>query len=102
MRLSYRTRRMLQRLGIVSLIFLLLFIIAWFCSVVFLQRYVVYTRQGALLDMKVSANDIIGEPANPPVGSTDITIFYNEGADAINLSDDLLKMDGYFIDINTK
>ena len=101
MRLSYRTRRMLQRVGIVFLIFLMLFIIAWFCSVVFLERYVVYTREGAMLDLKVSANDLIGEPANPPVGSTDITIFYNEGADAINMSDDLVQLDGYFIDINT-
>ena len=79
MRLSYRTRRVLQRLGIVSLIFLLLFIIAWFCSVVFLERHVVYTREGAMLDMSVSANEIIGEVAMPPVGSTDITVSNDNG-----------------------
>ena len=61
MRIPYRTQRMLRRVGIVSLIFLLLFIIAWFCSVVFLERHVVYTREGAMLDMSVSANEIIGE-----------------------------------------
>ena len=100
MRIPYRTQRLLQRLGIVFLIVFLLFIIAWFCSVVFLERHVVYTRQGAMLDLSVSANDLIGEVANPPVGSTDITIFYNEGDDAISMSDELTQLDGYFIDID--
>lgn len=101
MRIPYRTQRILQRVGIVFLIFTMLFIIAWFCSVVFLERHVVYTREGAMLDLEISANDLIGEVANPPVGSTDITIFYNEGDDAINMSDDLTQLDGYYIDIET-
>lgn len=100
MRIPYRTRRILQRVGIVSLIFLLLFFIAWFCSVIFLERHVVYTREGAMLDLSVSANDLIGEVAKPPVGSTDISIFFNEGADAINMSGELQQLDGYFIDID--
>ena len=99
MRIPYRTQRILQRVGIVFLIILMLFIIAWFCSVVFLERHVVYTREGAMLDLSVSANDLIGEVANPPVGSTDITIFYNEGENAINMSDEMTQLDGYFIDI---
>jgi len=101
MRLSYRTRRILQRVGIVSLILLMLFIIAWFCSVVFLERYVVYTRDGAMLDLSVSANDIIGEAATPHTGNTGITIYYNEGDDAINMSDELTQLNGYYIDIET-
>lgn len=99
MRIPYRTQRTLRRVGIVFLIFLMLFIIAWFCSVVFLERHVVYTRQGAMLDLEISANDLIGEAAKPPVGSTDISIYYNEGDDAINMSDELEQLDGYFIDI---
>lgn len=99
MRIPYRTQRILQRVGIVLLIFVMLFIIAWFCSVIFLERHVVYTREGAMLDLSVSTNDLIGEVANPPVGSTDISIFYNEGDDAINMSNDLQQLDGYFIDI---
>ncbi len=99
MRISYRTRRRMKQAGIIFLILLMLFIIAWFCSVVFLERYVVYTREGAMLDLSISANDIIGEPATPPVGRTDISIFYNEGDDAVNMSDELVQLDGYFIDI---
>ena len=100
MRIPYRTQRILRRVGIVSAIFLMLFIIAWFCSVIFLERHVVYTREGAMLDLDVSTNDLIGEVAKPPVGKTDISIFYNEGDDAINMSDELTKLDGYYIDIN--
>ena len=99
MRIPYRTQRILRRVGIVSAIFLMLFIIAWFCSVIFLERHVVYTREGAMLDLDVSTNDLIGEVAKPPVGKTDISIFYNEGDDAINMSDELQQLDGYFIDI---
>ena len=99
MRIPYRTQRLLRRLGILFLIFLLLFFIAWFCSVIFLERHVVYTRQGAMLDLDVSTNDLIGEIAKPPVGKTDISIYYNEGDDAINMSDELQQLDGYFIDI---
>ena len=101
MRLTYRTRRMLQRLGIVSLILLLMFIIAWFCSVVFLERYVVYTRDGAMLDLSVSANDILGERVTDRTSTTNITIHYNEGSDAVNMSDELFQLNGYYIDIET-
>ena len=100
MRIPSRTRRLLQRRGIVFLILLLMFIVAWVCSVIFLERHVVYTREGAMLDMSISANDLIGEVAKPPVGSTDISIFYNEGDDAISMSDELVQLDGYFIDID--
>ncbi len=99
MRIPYRTQRILRRVGIVCMIFLMLFIIAWFCSVVFLERHVVYTRDGAMLDLSVSANDLVGREATPPVGSTDIKIYYNEGEDAISMSDELVQLDGYFIDI---
>ena len=100
MRLSYRTRRALQQAGIVFLILFLLFIVAWFCSVVFLERHVVYTREGAMLDMEVSANDLVGELAKPPSRNTNITIYYNEGADALGNANEMTQLDGYFIDID--
>ena len=99
MRLSYRTQRRLQRGGIVLLILLMLFIIAWFCSVVFLERYVVYTRDGAMLDLSISANEIIGEEVAPPSAGTTVSIYYNEGDNAINMSNELQQLDGYYIDI---
>ena len=41
MSIPYRTRRVLNRLGIVLMIFLLVGVIAWLCWVVWLERYVV-------------------------------------------------------------
>ena len=100
MRLTYRTQRRLRFAGLIAALLALLFIIAWFCSVVFLERYVVFTRDGAKLDTSFSANDVIGEVARPPVGDTGITIYYNEGADSVTLGNELTRLDGYFIDID--
>ena len=100
MNIPYRTRRLLRSLGFVALVLLLLFIIAWFCSVVFLERYVVYTRDGAMLDLNVSANELVGEVAQPPVGDVGITIFYNEGSDAMGNDGALQQLEGYYIDID--
>lgn len=100
MTIPYRTRRMLKRLGIIFLIVFMLFIIAWFCSVVFLERHVVYTRKGAMLDLEISANDLVGEVATPPMISTNISIYYNEGDDAVNMSGELTQLDGYFIGVD--
>ena len=100
MNIPYRTRRLLRSLGIVALILLLLFVVAWFCSVVFLERYVVYTRDGAMLDLNVSANELVGEVAQPPVGDVGISIFYNEGSDAMANTGDLQQLEGYYIDID--
>ncbi len=99
MNISYRTRRSLQRLGAAMLVVVILVTLGWLCWIVWLERYVVYTRDGARLDLEISANELMGQVARPPVGSTDIGIYYNEGEDAINMSDDLTQLDGYFIDI---
>ena len=40
MSIPYRTRRVLNRLGIVLMIFLLVGVIAWLCWVVWLERHV--------------------------------------------------------------
>ena len=48
MSIPYRTRRVLNRLGLVLMIFLLVGVIAWLCWVVWLERYVVYTADGAI------------------------------------------------------
>ena len=99
MNIPYRTRRTLNRLGIVALAFLLILIITWFCWVVWLERYVVYTRDGAVLDLEISANTLTGEVAVPPNANTSsVSIYYNEGENAIETSNELHQLDGYFID----
>ena len=99
MNIPYRTRRRLNTIGTVLLALLLVFIIVWFCWVIWIERYVVYTDDKATLDLNISANDIIGEVATPPTGGgTGITIYYNEGANSIETSNELTRLDGYFID----
>ena len=99
MSIPYRTRQQLNRVGMVLLFILTILIIAWFCSVVWLQRHVVYSRDGAKLDLDINANEIIGEVAHPPAAGEDsISIYYNEGENAIDASNELTELDGYFID----
>ena len=97
MSIPYRHQRILRRLGIVALVLLLIFIVVWFCWVVWLQRYVVYTSSGAKLDFEQSSYDISGVEAAPPQQNVDISIFYNEGADAIDTTKEMTQLDGYYI-----
>lgn len=97
MSIPYRTRRVLNRVGTVALVVLLIGIVAWLCWVIWLQRYVVYTTDGASLDFGISANEITGEEALPPVAEANISIFYNEGANAIDTSNTLTQLNGYYI-----
>lgn len=97
MSIPYRTRRVLNRIGIVALVLLLILIVVWLCCTIWLQRYVVYTDGGAKLDFKLSANEVSGEIAQEPVAEHNISIYYNEGADAINTSNDLTQISGYYI-----
>lgn len=97
MNIPYRTQRTLKRIGTVLLAVLVVGVAAWLCWVVWLQRYVVYTSEGATLDFSQSANEIIGEKAEPPVAEANVSIFYNEGADAIDTSNELKQLSGYYI-----
>ena len=98
MNIPYRTRRVLNRVGFGAAVFLMVGILSWMCWVVWLQRYVVYTDDGAELDFGVSANDIVGELAVPPEAAKNVSIFYNEGEDAIDIGNDMKQLNGYYID----
>ena len=100
MNIPYRTRRKITWIGTVCLAVLLVLVIFWFCWVVYLERYVVYTQDGAMVDMSVSSNDLTGEVAMPPVSKQNISIYFNEGANSIELGNALTQLDGYYIDYN--
>lgn len=98
MNIPYRHRRVLQRIGAAALILLLITLVAWLCWVVWLQRYVVYIDDGAVLDFDHSSYDVVGEEAVPPKAAQNISIFYNEGADAIDTTNEMEQIIGYYID----
>ena len=60
MNIPYRTRRTINRVGIVCLAILMALVIFWFCFVVYMERYVVYTQDGAMLDMSFNSNHLAG------------------------------------------
>lgn len=97
MSMPYRYRRTLNRIGVAALIFLIVFIVVWLCWVIWLQRYVVYTSSGAKLDFNQSSYDISGVEAAPAKENVEISIFYNEGADAIDTTKEMTQLSGYYI-----
>ena len=98
MSIPYRTRRVLSRVGIASAALFVAVLFGWLCWVIWLQRYVVYTDDGAQLNFEMSSHDIVGEVATPPEAAKNISIYYNEGDDAIDISDDMKQLNGYYID----
>lgn len=101
MNLTYRTRRRLQRAGIIALVVLLVSILVWFCWVIWLERYVVYTRDGATLNFDLSDDVGTGQLAAPPSAGETVPIYVNEGSNAINTSTELTQFSGYYIDADT-
>ena len=97
MSIPYRHRRILNRIGVAALIFLLVFLLVWLCWVIWLQRYVVYTSSGAKLDFSQSSYEISGVEAAPPKSDMEVSIFYNEGADAIDTTKEMTQLSGYYI-----
>ena len=98
MNLTYRTKRRLQRAGLIGLAVLLVAILVGFCWVIWLERYVVYTRDGATLNFDVVDTPGVGQLAQPPSADETVPIYVNEGLDAIDLNKELTQISGYYID----
>lgn len=100
MKLTYSARRRLQRLGLVALIVLLVSVLVWFCWVIWLERFVVYSRDGAVFDFE-PADPGVGQVAAPPARNEPISLYVNEGSDAIDTNTELTQLAGYYIDTDT-
>ena len=100
MNISYRTRRRLQKLGAAVLVLVLAVTLAWLCWVVWLERYVVYTREGAEVDFSLEKLSP-GALASPPSQESSVEIYYNEGSNIMDTSQELTQFRGYFIDRDT-
>lgn len=98
MTLPYRTRRVLRGIGIAALFLLLLLILVWMVWLLWLDRYVVYTEDGAHFDFKQSNHSLSGEIAVPPEDDMTISIYFNEGDGTLNVSAELRQLSGYYVD----
>lgn len=97
MRIPYRTRRAIGRTAIVLLVIVLAVLLIWLCWLLWLGRYVVYTDSGVRFDFEKTTLDITGQPALPPAEQETVSIYYNEGENAVNVSRELTQISGYYI-----
>lgn len=97
MRIPYRTRRAIGRWAIVLLVVAVFAMVALLCWWLWLGRFVVYTDNGIYFDPDRSSLEITGEPALPPENQETVSIYYNEGENAINVSTELTQLNGYYI-----
>ena len=97
MSIPYRHQRALKRIGTLLAVLFLVFAVTWLCWVVWLQRYVVYTDAGAELNFALSSYELTGKEAVKPKAQQNISIFYNEGADAIDTTNEMTQLNGYYI-----
>mgnify|MGYP003291168992 CR=1 FL=1 len=98
MSLPYRTRRRLKTLGLTALVIVMLLVIVWLGWVVYLERYIIYTRDGVVLDLDLDLNSYDeGVMAVPPAQDETVPIFYNEGLNAQEMNAEMEQLKGYYI-----
>lgn len=98
MNLSYRARRNLLRWGIIALVVVLVSTLIWGCWLVWLDRHIVYTRDGAVLDFELTGRDPgEGELAVPPEAGETISIYYNDGSELEEADTSLRQISGFYI-----
>ena len=99
MNIPYRTRRLLKRIAISVLVAVLIAALVWLCWFIWLDRYLVYTRNdGAVLNFDLSPELSAGQLAEPPEPSETIPIYYNEGDNQVNNSSELTQLVGYYVE----
>ena len=97
MKLSYRARCALKRVGQVALVLLVIGVLAYGLWFTWLDRFVVYSREnGAQLDFSFSITDRTGIVAEKPAEQPPVSIFYNDGQLEVE-SEELTKLKGYYV-----
>lgn len=97
MAIPYRTRRLLRRIAVTALILLLVGVLVWGCWLLWLHKHIRYTTGGAVLDFDMPPISQDGALALPPEQQETVSIYYNEGDNAVNTSKDLSQLIGYYI-----
>lgn len=98
MTIPYRIRRGLQRFFITLCVLALISIAALGAWMLWLNRYVVYTDEGAKLDFNLSFDHTQGVIAQPPAAGNDVSISYGDTDELTGLPADALKqMEGWVV-----
>ena len=97
--LSYERRRKLLKAAKVTLIVALILSVIWGCWMVWLDRHIVYTRDGAKLEFDLTEESFgKGTLAQPPEDPVNASIYYDVGASNEELAYMMARLDGYYID----
>lgn len=98
MSIPYRTRRALGRLGITLLILLVLAILVLVCWFLWLNRYIVYTREGVRLDFHSDQTFAGGQIALPPEPGPSVPVYFTDRSELPeNQNTELTQLSGVYI-----
>lgn len=96
--ITYRAKQRLRRIAVAALVILLILAAICACWVLWVRRYIVYTRDsGAVLDFTLGQIPQ-GEKASDTPQET-VSLYYNEGANALKSGAELGRITGYYADI---
>ena len=98
MRFSYRTRKFFGGLTTTLLLLLLVAVIVWMVWIIWLDRFVVYSRDGAQIRFDQSAEHLSGEVVTPPTEGPMVSILYDDGKQNVAVSTELTQLNGYYAD----
>ena len=99
MKLSFETRRKLKVLGRIALILAIVLTFVWGCWLIWVDRYMVYTREGAELDFSLTPESYgPGTLALPPETTVSASVYVDDGSDDQDLATVLSRLEGYYID----
>ena len=99
MKLTYRTRRRLHRFFVTLGYLALASVVILICWFIWLERFVVYTSEGAELQFDYESPPGIAQVAQAPEEAT-VAIHYNEGEEFVNTSTELAQLRGYYATTN--
>ena len=100
MKIPYRTRKLLQRIGIGVLILLLVAVLTVVGGFLWSDKYIYYTRDGAVMDRDLPPISQEGQLATPHKNEQSIPIYYDDGQ-RVSASTELTQLVGYYIDAET-
>lgn len=98
MKLPYRTRQRLIRISIILLVVAFVALLIAGLWLLWVKRYIVYTRDGAKLDFDLPEELPKGQEAEPPKEEDLPPLYFVTEEDALANSTELLQLKGYYAD----
>lgn len=95
--ISYRTKRILRNIALILLALALVATAVWGIWFLWLERFVIYTRDGAKLNFNLWEQPAVGDAAVEPEPEGTVSIYYDDGSAAI-ADTELKQLTGYYID----